>query len=169
MMNSMFKKLLKVLHFLVMIPVSCVWLVFVVEVPVWWLRILATLILIGCWYAPYDKTPLPKKKRPVTGIDFEHHCAELLMKQGFREVIVTPPSGDYGADLIAYDRQGNKWVFQCKHYKGKVSNSAVQEIAAAKAHYRANKAAVMTNSKLTEQARQLAIENEILLFEMLSD
>lgn len=105
----------------------------------------------------------------MTGLEFEHHCAELLMKKGFKEVIVTPPSGDYGADLIAYDSAGNKWVFQCKHYKGKVNNSAVQEIAAAKAHYRADKAAVMTNSQLTEQARQLAFENAIELFEMLSD
>lgn len=115
-----------------------------------------------------NSLPAPKKK-PKTGLEFEHYCAELLTKKGFKHVIVTPPSGDYGADLIAYDRQGNKWVFQCKHYKGKVSISAVQEIAAAKAHYGARKAGVMTNSRLTQRAKQLAIENEILLFELLCD
>ena len=106
----------------------------------------------------------------MTGVEFEHHCAKLLKKKGFWNIIVTPSSGDYGADLIAYDRNGYKWVFQCKYYNGrKVNNSAVQEVVAAKAHYKATKAAVMTNSKLTEQARQLAIENGVILFELLSD
>lgn len=131
------------------------------------------VVCLVCWVLkkPIPRLPDPpeKKSKPMTGLEFEHHCAELLMKKGFKEIIVTPPSGDYGADLIAYDSAENKWVFQCKHYKGKVNNSAVQEIAAAKAHYRADKAAVMTNSQLTEQARQLAFENAIELFEMLSD
>ena len=152
----------------------------------WWLLkvmvkaifVIGGLICYGiiCLICLLLKKPLPqlpdtleKKHKPMTGLEFEHHCAELLMRKGFKEVIVTPPSGDYGADLIAFDKTGSKWVFQCKHYKGKVNNSAVQEIVAAKAHYRADKAAVMTNSKLTEQARQLAFENAIELFEMLSD
>ncbi len=127
-----------------------------------------TLFIMGVAGQFLDRLPAPKKK-PKTGLEFEHYCAELLTKKGFKHVIVTPPSGDYGADLIAYDRQGNKWVFQCKYYKGKVSISAVQEIAAAKAHYGASKAGVMTNSQLTQRAKQLAIENEILLFELLCD
>lgn len=106
----------------------------------------------------------------MTGVDFEHYCAEWLMKnKNFKKVVVTPPSGDYGADLVAYDRKGECWVFQCKHYGRKVTNSAVQEAVTAKAHYKAARAAVMTNSQLTEKARELAFENDVLLFELLDD
>lgn len=82
---------------------------------------------------------------------------------------VTPPTGDYGADIVAYDNKGQKWVIQCKRYTGKVNNKAVQEAVAAKAHYKAERAAVMTNSRLTEKARQLAFGNAVELFEGLSD
>lgn len=116
-----------------------------------------------------------RRKKPkqavqtMNGLDFEHYCAKRLLKQGFVRAEVTPPTGDYGADIIAIDRKGQKWVFQCKRYAGKVSNKAVQEAVAAKAHYRAERAGVITNSRLTDKARELAFENAVELFEALDD
>lgn len=115
----------------------------------------------------------PKKKKPVdrrrAGYDFEHWCARYLEKHGFRNVQVTPASGDYGADIIARDKRGNVWVFQCKYYGHSVGNSAVQEVVGAKLHYGANCAGVMTNSRLTKQARELAEDNAVAIIEGLSD
>lgn len=106
----------------------------------------------------------------MNGYEYECWCAEQLMKtKGFRSAIVTPASGDYGADIIAVDSRGQKWVFQCKHYKRNVPNTAVQEAVAAKAHYKADRAGVITNSQLTKQARELAWENAVELIEGLSD
>ena len=106
----------------------------------------------------------------MTGLEFEHYCAKWLMQTGkYVRAETTKASGDFGGDVIAYDRKGRKWVFQCKLYKKKVPNGAVQEVVAAKAHYKAEKGGVITNSKLTKAARQLAMENDIELFEMLSD
>ena len=99
------------------------------------------------------------------GIDFEEYCGAYLLKHGFHDVVLTPPSGDYGADIVAKDSNGVTWVFQCKHYHSKVGNSCVQEIVAAKRHYGAARAAVMTNSRLTEKAKELAWENDVLLYE----
>ena len=101
----------------------------------------------------------------MTGKEFEEYCAKLIKKKGFHKVCVTPSSGDYGADVIAYDFWGRKWVFQCKRFKGKVTNKAVQEVVASKAHYNADKAAVITNSELTVKARELAKENDVVLYE----
>ena len=109
--------------------------------------------------------PEHKNVKDMTGIEFEGYCAELLIRSGFCRVIVTPPSGDYGADIVAYDKQGCKWVFQCKRFKNKVGNTAVQEVVAAKAHYKAEYSAVMTNSVLTDGARRLARENNVVLYE----
>ena len=110
---------------------------------------------------------IDSETRSLNGFEYEEWCANYLRTHGYHDVVVTPGSGDYGADVIGYDRYNNKWVFQCKLYTGKVSNTAVQEVVAAKAHYQANKGAVMTNSQLTDNARKLAWENDIELFEMI--
>lgn len=70
-------------------------------------------------------------------------------------------------DIIGIDRKWNKWVIQCKHYNGKIGNSTVQEVVATKTHYHAKKAAVMTNSELTKNARDLAKENAVVVYEKL--
>lgn len=110
---------------------------------------------------------LPEGNAPVDGWEYEHYCAEYLRRHGFFNVQVTPGSNDFGADIVAYDVHGDKWVFQCKRFSKPVDNSAVQEVTTAKKHYGAKKGAVMTNTVLTEKARQLAWENDIELFEMI--
>lgn len=116
---------------------------------------------------------LLRKKRTVpemSGHEYEDWCArQLVRKKHFRSATVTQATGDFGADIIAVDRKGRKWVFQCKHYQKKVGNSAVQEAVAAKAHYDADMAGVITNSCLTRKARELAEENEVELLEWFSD
>ena len=138
---------------------AIVWTVFmlVVQFIIW------VVCRIFNWQPP--RFDFGKKKKPMTGIDFENYCCKYLLTHGFHDVYTTPPSGDYGADLVAKDANGVTWVFQCKHYKSKVGNSCVQEVVAAKNHYGASKAAVMTNSQLTQKARELAFENDVILFE----
>lgn len=111
-----------------------------------------------------------KKVSQMSGLEYENWCAaQLVKKKGFRSATVTPASGDYGADIIAVDKQGQRWVIQCKKYSKNVDNTAVQEAVAAKAHYKADRAAVMTNKELTKKARELAWENAVELFEGFSD
>ena len=103
------------------------------------------------------------------GVAFEKSCAAYLRKLGYYDVRMTKTTGDFGADLTAYDKAGNKWVFQCKRYSNNVGIAAVQQAVAAKAHYGASFGGVMTNARMTEAAKQLAWENAIELFEGLSD
>lgn len=108
-------------------------------------------------------------KKQTDGIMFEHQCAEYLRKMGYRNIHMTKTTGDFGADLTAYDKYGVKWVFQCKRYSGNVGIAAVQQAVAAKAHYGASRGGVMTNSNMTAAAKQLAWENAIEIIEGLSD
>ena len=124
---------------------------------------------LGIIYLMFRRKKPKQDIQTMNGLDFEHYCAKWLLRKGFVRAEVTPSIGDYGADIIAVDRQGQKWVFQCKRYAGKVSNKAVQEAVAAKAHYRAERAGVITNSRLTDKARELAFENAVELFEALDD
>lgn len=130
--------------------------------------IIGFIFILGIAKTLYDQCSFlhfSKPKKKMDGIGFEGYCGKYLLKHGFHDVIITPPTGDYGADIVAKDERGNLWVFQCKQYSSKLGNGCVQEVVAAKKHYGATKAGVMTNSKLTEKARELAFENEVILFE----
>lgn len=102
----------------------------------------------------------------MNGFEFEKYCADLLKNTNqFAKVEVTQKTGDYGADIVATDRKGHRWVWQCKSYKSKLGNSPIQEVVTAKAHYRADVAGVITNSTFTDAARKLADENGVVLID----
>lgn len=99
----------------------------------------------------------------LTGYEFEGYLKNLFTLLGYT-VIQTSLSGDQGADLII-SKDGEKSVVQTKKYAGNVSNGAVQEIVAAKNHYKAQKAIVVTNSSFTKSAIDLALSNEVELWD----
>lgn len=106
------------------------------------------------------------KNDEMTGLRFERYCANILRCTGnFLRVEVTPGSGDFGADIVAIDRKTRKWVWQCKYYKSKLGNTPIQEVVAAKAHYHAEMAGVMTNSTFSKAAWELARDNGVVLID----
>lgn len=107
-----------------------------------------------------------KNTDEMTGIQFEQYCAmELKRDHGFVRVEFTKSSGDYGGDLVAYHKDGNKWVIQCKRYSSHVGIDAVQEVLGAKSIYDADRMAVMTNNLLTASAKELARKSGVLVRE----
>jgi len=99
----------------------------------------------------------------LTGYEFEGYLKKLFNLLGYT-VIQTSLSGDQGADLII-SKDGEKIVVQAKKYNGKVSNKAIQEIVAAKNHYKAHKVIVVTNSFFTKSAIDLALSNNVELWD----
>nr|WP_272931012.1 restriction endonuclease [Acetobacter indonesiensis] len=93
--------------------------------------------------------------------DYERYCAKLLRKEGW-EALVTSECGDQGADVIA-SKNGLRVVLQCKLYSKAVGNDAVQQVAAARHHYSARLAAVVSNAPYTIPAQQLARTNKVFL------
>lgn len=99
----------------------------------------------------------------LNGYEFEDLIANYFRISGY-EVIQTPKSGDQGADLIISDGS-MKTVVQVKKYSGGVSNSAVQQVVAAKSLYEADEAMVITNSFYTPSAVELAYVNDVELID----
>jgi len=97
------------------------------------------------------------------GYEFEVYLEGLFKALGYT-VIRTSLSGDQGADLIV-SKDNEKVVVQAKMYNGKVPNKAVQEIVAAKNHYKADKAMVVTTNEFTKSAMQLALSNNVELWD----
>lgn len=100
----------------------------------------------------------------MDGHTFEYYCAELLRKNGYRNVEVTKASGDQGIDIIAY-KNGIKYGIQCKCYSSNIGNKAVQEVFAGIKFYDCKVGIVMTNRYYTASAKELAAKNGIILYD----
>lgn len=100
----------------------------------------------------------------IEGHDFEHWCADLLKRNGFSKVEVTPASGDHGVDILA-EKDGIHYAIQCKCYSHDLGNTPVQEVYAGKEMYRCQVGAVMTNRYFTSGAKQLAEQTRVLLWD----
>lgn len=106
--------------------------------------------------------PAPKGLPPgLSPLDFEGLCAETLRERGW-QASTTQASGDQGADVIAV-KDGMRLVLQCKLYSGTVGNKAVQEVAAAMAHYGADHGAVVATNGFTKSAATLAASTGVHL------
>jgi len=79
-------------------------------------------------------------------------------------VVVTPKAGDQGADLIA-ERLGQRTAIQTKLYAEPVGNKAVQEVVAARLHFRCHSAIVVTNNCFTRSAEELACSTDVQLID----
>ncbi|ALS79537.1 restriction endonuclease [Planococcus kocurii] len=97
----------------------------------------------------------------MSGAEFEEFLRLRYKAEGYA-VRKTPYTGDYGADLIL-EKGSQKIAVQAKRYKSNVGIKAVQEISAAKLHYGANEAWVVTNSFFTKAAAELARSNKVKL------
>lgn len=97
----------------------------------------------------------------MSGAEFEDFLSLRYKANGY-VVRKTPYTGDYGADLIL-EKSQHKIAVQAKRYKSNVGIKAVQEISAAKLHYGADEAWVVTNSFFTKAAAELARSNKVKL------
>ena len=109
---------------------------------------------------------LPKKPvKHMTGTEFERHVADCLRARGYHDVRFTPATGDYGVDILA-TKHGRVYAFQCKCYTGSVGVSAVQEVYSGSRKYHADRAVVITNSKYTPNAKTLAHDLGVSLWDL---
>jgi restriction system protein len=97
----------------------------------------------------------------MTATEFEAFCADELRRAGW-QAQVTKRARDQGVDVIA-EKNDVRVVLQCKLWNQPVGNKAVQEAVAGKGYEKAQHAAVVTNSRYTTAAQQLASMNGVLL------
>ncbi len=100
----------------------------------------------------------------TTGIEFENAIIKLLTKEEWK-LRKTPSTGDFGADLIGSNPDGETWAIQVKRWGKPVGPKAVQEVVASKAHYQVDNAMVVTNNVYTSGAKKLASSNNVTLWD----
>ena len=100
----------------------------------------------------------------MEGHEFEYFCADLLRRRGFKEVIVTKGSGDFGIDILA-ERDGISYGIQCKNYSSPIGVKAVQEVYAGRDYYDCMVGVVMSNQYFTGPAVEAAKKLKIVLWD----
>ena len=141
----------------------------------WWLLKWITrlvVFLIRCFIARVQHTPYPSFPWPVkrsasgmSGEQFERYVANQLEARGYHNIQFTPATGDYGVDILA-TKHGRVYAFQCKRYNGSVGVRAVQEVYSGSRKYNADRAVVITNSKYTPNAKTLAHDLGVSLWDL---
>ncbi len=99
----------------------------------------------------------------MSGEEFEDWLAILFRSVGWR-VRHTATTGDFGADLII-TRHGGTVAVQAKRQSRPVGVAAVQQAAAARLHYDAHTAMVVTNTTFTPAALELASTTGVTLWD----
>ena len=73
--------------------------------------------------------------------------------------------GDHGVDLVVHHKNGEKWVVQCKQWKGQVGEPVVRDIYGAVHHEEAQGAAVVTTGGFSSKAIKWAEGKPIHLYD----
>ncbi|MFM7160922.1 MAG: restriction endonuclease [Planctomycetaceae bacterium] len=92
--------------------------------------------------------------RHLRATEWEHFLKQVFTELGW-QVRLTGMSGDQGVDLVL-QRDGRKVAVQAKGYAGGVPNSSVQQAYAGQSFYECHACAVVTNSRFTDSAEELA-------------
>ncbi len=99
--------------------------------------------------------------KAMRGVQWEEYLKNVCSALGY-SVETTKASGDQGVDLVV-QRGSSRIAIQAKGYANSVSNSAVQEAVAGMKVYNCNGCAVITNSRFTKSAVELAVINGCVL------
>jgi superfamily II DNA or RNA helicase len=86
--------------------------------------------------------------------EFRRSVQRLMIQNGFNAFSVDGP-GDEGGDIFC-ERNGEKWIIQCKWKKnGTITHQSVEEAMDARSHYGAHKAIIASNQTLSLKGLQL--------------
>ena len=100
--------------------------------------------------------------------EFEWFVLSTLQQMGYRDLALTPHSGDLGIDIVGRNRRGKTTVVQCKRYVpgAKVTSPMLMTfIGMAKVHHKADSCIYVTTGGYTRDAVSLASQHRIELID----
>ncbi len=109
------------------------------------------------WWNIFHVSATLEEIAGMTGTQFEVFLARLFERMGYTEIALTPIN-DQGGDILCRSN-GSRVVVQAKRWKGAVGNAAVQELLGAMLHYGCTTGMVVTNSRFTAPAYELAAKD----------
>jgi hypothetical protein len=95
---------------------------------------------------------------------FEAFIAALFRAYG-HQAQVSGGNSDHGVDVVIYNDRGEKWIAQCKRYRGSVGEPIIRDLYGTMRHEQAQRAYLITTGSLTEQAVDWAEGKPIVLYD----
>ena len=77
----------------------------------------------------------------------------------------TGSRGDHGIDIVVKTQDGEKWVVQCKRWRGKVGEPVIRDFYGVMHHEKADQGAVVTTGQFTAPARRWAKGKPLFLYD----
>lgn len=95
-------------------------------------------------------------------IKFEHYVAKFFERKGYNSN-VTLPSNDGGYDIILTHTNREKYLVQCKRYRGTVSSPELRNFLGTLVYNNVEKGFVVTTGKFSAEAKKIASSHNITL------
>jgi restriction system protein len=102
--------------------------------------------------------------RRLSPTEFEAMVVELFTAEGHK-ARRTGAIGDHGVDVVIQAANGEKWVVQCKRWRGSVGEPVIRDFHGVMQHEKADKGAIITNGTFTPQAKEWARGKPLSLME----
>lgn len=117
--------------------------------------------------SPHQNSPVYTNAQinSMTGVEYEKYIARCMAACGYRGIQFTPATNDFGVDIVATDQNGRLCAVQCKRYSSNLGIKPIQEVNAGATHYGCTRKIVVTNSYFTKNAKQLAKELGVELWD----
>jgi restriction endonuclease Mrr len=96
--------------------------------------------------------------------EFEKMVVELYTAMGHRARRIGS-TGDHGVDVVVQAKNGEKWVVQCKRWRGNVGEPVIRDFYGMMHHEKADRGAIITTGTFTRQAKSWAKGKPITLLE----
>lgn len=96
--------------------------------------------------------------------EFENMVVEMYSAMGHK-ARRTGTVGDHGVDVEVQASNGEKWVVQCKRWRGNVGEPVVRDFHGMMQHEKADRGFIITAGRFTEQAKKWAAGKPITLLD----
>ena len=101
--------------------------------------------------------------RKLSPSEFEQVIADFFQSMGYRTRL-SEAGHDHGVDVMVYDGKGQKWVVQCKRYRGVVGEPILRDLLGAMLHERAQRAYLMTTGRISKNGREWVKGKPIIIY-----
>ena len=100
----------------------------------------------------------------LTASQFDEVCVKFLEYKDFTNIVLLPKSEDERVSIVA-EKDEVKYAIRCVTSAGEVAAAPVKDIESGRKHYRCHVGLVLTNGSFSKEAKALAEEKLILLWD----
>ena len=113
-------------------------------------------------YNIVKKARTPQDLLDISPVQFEKMVLELYSLHGYKATR-TGKNGDHGVDVVVQTPRGEKWIVQCKRWRGAVGEPVIKEFFGAMYNEKADRGVLITTGTFTPRGSEWAQGKPLVL------